>query len=521
MRRADYDNPKLYDKAEWRMGIRLTDCSDITIRGLTVEKTGGDGLYLGASASGYNKNILVEDCHFDNNYRLGAGVISVDGLTVRRTTFNNTLGTNPNSGIDFEPNHAGQRLANIVLEDCEFNGSTKGDGLHFYVANLTGDSHPVSITIKRSKISGNVRGMLSTFVRGSNLENPVQGTVTLEDCHFDHNQIQLRETAFNGVRYLFKNSTADYSGEQGENAAPILLKATDANSSTVKVGNIVFDNTSVIPGENGRNAALQAQRGVTVADNITGTLLSNNKPFDLAAFVREQQAYTAKVNALKIAQIDLSRLQAPAQDAARKDNDTFFAQGAFTFLQYAEKGQEITVNFRVRKSYNRDTVVQLIDPDGKELESYKLPLDNSVFPITFTAQQTGLYRLVRKSTFSQRVDINSAQRGSGLLMDDSVRFLPVTGRLYFQVPVGVREFTVGVSTDSPADVALLDAHGNTVEQHNDIGALQLFTGRRDHASKSEIWSLDVLKAGWIVSVTLYDPLIPIASTNPQTMLRAE
>src|SRR5690606_1680858 len=71
MHRADYDNRDLYEKAEWRHGIALRDCKNAIIRGLTVEETGGDGLYLGASANGYNKNILVENCTFDRNYRQG------------------------------------------------------------------------------------------------------------------------------------------------------------------------------------------------------------------------------------------------------------------------------------------------------------------------------------------------------------------------------------------------------------------------------------------------------------------
>lgn len=103
-----------------------------------------------------------------------------------------------------------------------------------------------------------------------------------------------------------------------------------------------------------------------------------------------------------------------------------------------------------------------------------MPLTNKPFPISFTAEETGLYRVVRASTFSQRIDITSAQPGNGLLSDGDLQFLPIAGRLYFQVPAGVKNFKIGVATDSTADVALLDASGKEVERHNNVASVQLF-----------------------------------------------
>lgn len=521
MRRADYDNPKLYSKAEWRMGIKLVDCSDVIIRGLSITETGGDGLYLGASRNGYNHNVLIENCHFDNNYRLGMAVISAENLMIRNCTFNATLGTNPNSGIDFEPNHAGQRLVNIVVEDSVFNDSTKGDGIHFFLSNLDGDSKPISITFNRCRIKGNARGMLSTTIRGKETSNLLQGTITLNNCYFDHNQVQLRNASIDSVRYFFNGCIVDYSGELANDESPIRLKATDSKSNNVTIGGINFDQTVVIGNEQ-MPISMQLQRGVSVSDQITGTLNvkvnGQVEPFDLVAFVKAEQVYADKVNSLEFAAIDLSKLQVPAQDSVREGNSSLYLQGAFTFLQYAEKGQVITVNFRAIESYDRDTVVELQGVNGKKIASYKLPLNNKFFPITFTAEETGLYRFVRKSTFSQRIDINSSHRGNGILADNTVRFLTPEGRIYFQVPAGVKEFTISVSTGSPADVALLNAQGREVEHHNNITSLQLFTGSRIDASKSEIWSLKSANAVWLTGITLYDPLVPILSTNPATML---
>ena len=47
MRRADYDG-KEYSKAEWRHVLNFHGCTNVTITGLTLAESGGDGIYLGA-----------------------------------------------------------------------------------------------------------------------------------------------------------------------------------------------------------------------------------------------------------------------------------------------------------------------------------------------------------------------------------------------------------------------------------------------------------------------------------------
>ena len=54
MRRADYAVPswgscpscRPYSKAEWRSGIWVAGCKNVTLSGLTVVETGGDGLFV-------------------------------------------------------------------------------------------------------------------------------------------------------------------------------------------------------------------------------------------------------------------------------------------------------------------------------------------------------------------------------------------------------------------------------------------------------------------------------------------
>src|SRR5690606_37813341 len=143
---------------------------------------------------------------------------------------------------------------------------------------------------------------------------------------------------------------------------------------------------------------------------------------------------------------------------------------------------------------------ELRDPDGKKLAVHTLPADKKTFSIPFTGGRSGLYRLVRTQEFSHRIGITSSRPGGGYLVEDRLEFLSRQGRLYFEVPAGVASFTVGVSTDSTADVALRNPAGEEVRRATEIQSLQLFSAERTESAAPEIWSLDISNAAWAVTV---------------------
>jgi hypothetical protein len=523
MHRDDYANPALYEKAEWRHGINLRDCSNAIFRNITVTETGGDGLYLGATANGANKNVLVENMNFDANYRQGISVISADGLTVRNCKLNNTFGTNPQAGIDFEPNAKGQSLANCLLENCEIIGN-HGGGIDISPTNLDGTSKPMSITFKNCTVGGNSGGV-ATNPSHPDTTNPVKGIVTFSNCTFDHAQIRLRDPVIGSISYLFQNTTLDFSIIKDAKTAswrnsPFVISTKNPPAGR-PLGDITFDHVTVI-NDGSAPISLNYQNKATIADSIAGDIYLKQgdqiNKYDLAGFIKNKQDEFRKINSMVPATIDLNELHAPASGAPRKGNNTFYLRNKFTFLQYANKGESITINVTVKKIYPKETQVELLDPSGKKIQTYTIPLDNKPFPITFTAAETGVYRVVRTQDFSQYIDITSANPGNGLLADGPIEFLPHGGKLYFQVPAGVKEFTIGVATDSTADVVLLNPAGQEVDRQNGLNSMHLFSATRSDASKSEIWSIDVSQAVWAVMVNMYTPLTPVVSTNPDTLL---
>jgi hypothetical protein len=339
MRKADYQDATRYKPAEWRSGVSLYDCADVTLRGFTIEKTGGDGLYLGASENGANKNVLVENMIFDDNHRQGISIISVDGFIVRNSKFINTNGTPPQAGIDFEPNHAGQRLVNCVLEDCVFSGN-EGDGIDIYAVHLNGDSPPISITVNRSVIADNARGGLASIITRSTT-NPATGNVTFNNCKFEGNSILLGNALLDSVHYLFKNCTIDLRDSTEKNTAqqrsPILLTA---DKSLVKpiIGNIAFDNTTVLIKKGQQPLGINFQQGslgnqTELSDQITGTLYAKigkkRRQVDLPATIGNMQ------KALRDSD--------PTKELAKKYSDTKILDltKQWRFLPSPAAGQEV------------------------------------------------------------------------------------------------------------------------------------------------------------------------------------
>jgi hypothetical protein len=69
-------------------------------------------------------------------------------------------------------------------------------------------------------------------------------------------------------------------------------------------------------------------------------------------------------------------------------------------------------------------------------------------------------------------------------------------------------------------VALLDPSGTEIMKRQNVDSMALFSATRSDSSKSEIWSIALSKVIWQVTVRCYAPLLPLLSTNPETLLLA-
>ena len=124
MRKLEYDLTK-----PCRMGVVLRNCSDITVAGLRIESTGGDGVYIGrnhaatdpacnnqtTACHGVARSILIKDVASRFNARQGMSIVAAQDVTVRNSEFSFTSGACPQAGIDIEPSSADEPLHNVSL----------------------------------------------------------------------------------------------------------------------------------------------------------------------------------------------------------------------------------------------------------------------------------------------------------------------------------------------------------------------------------------------------------------------
>ena len=230
MHRADYDNPKWYKYAQGRHGIALRGVRHVSISGLTVSETGGDGVYITKSykwkSASWSQNIIMDGMTLSRNYRQGMSVIAVDGLTVTNTLLSETgsegMGHPPMAGVDFEPNDETQPLRGVRFTNVTARNNT-GRGFQWSLTHNTPQTPPLDIVFERCVVEGG--GSYGISLSGSGHGGvPTGGKLQLLDMHVSLNNASglLIENKNGGPMMVLKNLTLDRVARNG--GAPIWLE---------------------------------------------------------------------------------------------------------------------------------------------------------------------------------------------------------------------------------------------------------------------------------------------------------
>lgn len=134
MRKDDYLNPLYYWNSSSRHGIYLSGVQDVTVKGLSIKDTGGDGICVSDSiASGTSQGVTIQDVRIDNALRNGISIITADGVTIDNAVITNTnspYSGNPKLGIDLEPNTSTQSISNVTIKNSIL-ANNGGGGIGF------------------------------------------------------------------------------------------------------------------------------------------------------------------------------------------------------------------------------------------------------------------------------------------------------------------------------------------------------------------------------------------------------
>jgi len=497
MRRADYDAPP-YAKAEWRHVLNIRSCANIRVLGLTLADSGGDGVYLG-TAKGYeaNRDILIRDVICDRNYRQGISVISAENLLIENTVMRNTAGTPPAAGIDFEPNHAHERLKNCVLRQCvtENNG---GSGFDFYLPNLTRASEPVSLRLENCRSVNDQSGLKITT--GNSDEGAVRGTMVFAGCRFEKARragaTVARKPAF-GLELSFENCVFD--GNCGTNAMPDFFLLNRMEDGW-PVGGIRLDGVTV--SQSAARPWIAWQNNTTVADPVmalTGTVtVERNGGREIIELTPEWVAKTFPPRfSVRVPRVsgDLAKARVTDRLEGVQALSPLRVRRVCTYVFYAESGREVTlagVQTQVGRYEVGTKPLVVRAPSGGvakkvPMSAFKIPIE-----VRFTAAERGFYKLevdVAANAFALQaanvpVAIDATRKAAS--------FISSAGSLFVAVPKGTGVFAFGAVGDGQGEslkVAVADPSGREIWAQDNVMRMERFTSEDGQGACGGLWEI--------------------------------
>ena len=271
MRRDDYTRSG-YERGEWRMVLSFRGCSNVSISGLTLAESGGDGIYLGSSEGEKPcVDVRISGVTCTRNYRQGISVVNAENLLIEDCLFRDTRGVSPQAGIDFEPNRATERLVNCLVRNCVSVGNA-GNGFAFYLPRLTQRSEPVSIRLENCRsYSSRANGMhLFTLNRP---QSAPSGSVEFDRCTFVGNTrsgVRITDKPDTACRVIFRHCAIDGNAPNWPQDGQINFQ--NKPDSQHEIGGVDFEHCTIRDTrERPPIAYLDRAGGLPLAD-ITGSL---------------------------------------------------------------------------------------------------------------------------------------------------------------------------------------------------------------------------------------------------------
>ncbi|MBT2163199.1 right-handed parallel beta-helix repeat-containing protein [Zobellia barbeyronii] len=289
-------NKKEYTKGEWRHGISIRNCKDIKITDISIEGSGGDGVYISGNSSikgTYSENISINRLISFNNKRQGLSIISAKNVLINKCVFKETLGTLPGAGIDLEPNNKFDRLESIVFLDCIFEDNDHA-GILLALHKLEASSKPISVEFVKCLIRNNHnetnKYVASEIVFGANKVSPVKGSVIFDNCLIENSKWGMffsRKVA-QSYTVTFRDCTARNICKNNTYPA-ILLEVPDYFEGSYDLGGYVFDNVLIeyetkVPTIMIRGSRINTLKSLS---NVSGNLtLKTFNKVDKVAFIQ-------------------------------------------------------------------------------------------------------------------------------------------------------------------------------------------------------------------------------------------
>lgn len=189
---------------EWLHGVYITNSDNISVEGLTIKNSWGDGIYVGGGISA-STHISIDKIISDGNRRNGISIVSASDVYLSNSQFINTSGTAPQSGIAIETNGTDGVMDNIHINNChsENNGGSAGyasshvDGsIYVKDCEFIGSSGNYGFTIATLDASSNthfyIDDCLLAGINGLGITINLNSDVKSHGCVYKINAIPLQ-----------------------------------------------------------------------------------------------------------------------------------------------------------------------------------------------------------------------------------------------------------------------------------------------------------------------------------------
>lgn len=149
------------------MMVNITGSTNVFISNLKCKDGWGDGFYVGGSS--YCENIYLTNCTADNNRRNGLSITNCKTCIILGGQYKNTSGTNPQFGIDVEPN-ASCVIENVLIKGVKTAANCEG-GIALIPILMKGGTYNFDVTVEDWLSEGDGLPQSQTYGIGLLLDN--------------------------------------------------------------------------------------------------------------------------------------------------------------------------------------------------------------------------------------------------------------------------------------------------------------------------------------------------------------
>jgi hypothetical protein len=517
MNKTDYQTPEQYKQSGHRHTLGFYTCNNIKIEGLTIQKSGGDGIYINKT-----NNIIIKDSILDQHTRQGISVISGENILIKNCLIKNTKGAAPQAGIDFEPNEKDEKLLNCKVEKCRFENNALC-GINVNLTQLDSkQSPPADISIENCQFEGGQYGISFMQMQKKGTTSTAKGHITFRNCQITSPKtraIQLDSIRKSGPSILFDNITISQGTRTATPIYFLMRKFLNEDS-----GNVTFKNCTI--NSAAKNNVLDCLNfGSGSLQDVTGTVTFNGSSINLTEFIKEHE-FNRPHPKLKPMTVDQTTLQPAGFKAVDADTPCrIMLRGAVNILLYAQQQQRIEFSLKYTKMGRYPTPalpLVLITPDGKTQQLGKLNYQrNKAQSFTFTPTQTGGYKLIIPkhinciSMTQCNIPWSIYSRPKTTLYN---LFVP-NGDIYFAIPPSVTAFTLEVSGNGGRETidAALSCEGTPLAEEKNISRSKFLHAQLEPSTKTRLAKLTLSNPKGGVFIMLPAPLLPLFSNTPENV----